>query len=61
MSGRRSARLPGFRVPPLLREVTFRRYWTGSVVSRFGDQISGLAVPLTAVLILHAGPAAMGY
>ena len=27
----------------------------------FGDQISSVAVPLTAVLVLHAGPVAMGY
>jgi MFS family permease len=27
----------------------------------FGDQVSGIALPLTAVLVLHAGAADMGY
>ena len=48
-------------VPALLRERVFRRYWTASTVSMFGDQISGLALPLAAVLVLHAGAAQMGY
>jgi len=46
--------------PPLLRERVFRRYWGASTVSMFGDQVSSIAVPLTAVLVLHAGAAAMG-
>jgi MFS family permease len=45
----------------LLRDRTFRRFWTGQTVSLFGDQIALLAVPLTAVLVLHAGAAQMGY
>ncbi|MFD4655576.1 MFS transporter [Kitasatospora sp. NPDC058444] len=32
----------------------FRRYWTGSLVSRLGDQVTGVALPLIAVLTLHA-------
>jgi MFS family permease len=48
-------------VPPLLREVVFRRYWSASTVSMVGDQVTTIAVPLTAVLSLHAGAAAMGY
>ncbi|TMM39227.1 MAG: MFS transporter [Actinobacteria bacterium] len=47
-------------VPPLLRDVTFRRFWSGQTVSLFGDQIALLAVPLTAVLVLHADAAQMG-
>jgi MFS family permease len=47
--------------PELLRDRTFRRFWTGQTASLFGDQISLLAIPLTAVLVLHAGPAQMGY
>ena len=47
-------------LPPLLRERVFRRYWGASTVSMFGDQVSSIAVPLTAVLVLHAGAAAMG-
>ena len=48
-------------VPPLLRDRVFRRYWGASTISVFGDQVSSVAVPLTAVLVLHAGPAGMGY
>ena len=48
-------------VPALLRDRVFRRYWSASTVSMFGDQISGLALPLAAVLVLHAGAAQMGY
>jgi MFS family permease len=48
-------------VPPLLRERSFRRYWSASTISMFGDQISGIALPLTAVLVLHAGATQMGY
>ena len=40
-------------VPPLLRgNLVFRRFWLGQTISLFGDQISMIAVPLTAVLIL---------
>jgi len=48
-------------IPPLLRERVFRRYWSASTISMFGDQISGIALPLAAVLALHAGTAQMGY
>ena len=48
-------------VPVLLRDRVFRRYWSASTISMFGDQISGIALPLAAVLVLHAGAAQMGY
>ena len=48
-------------VPVLLRERVFRRYWEASTISMFGDQISGIALPLAAVLVLHVGAAQMGY
>jgi MFS family permease len=48
-------------IPPLLRERTFRRYWTGQTISLFGDQVSILALPLTAILVLHAGAEQVGY
>jgi MFS family permease len=52
---------PGRLVPGLLRRPgTFRVLWGGQTISLFGDQISLIAVPLTAVLVLHAGPAQMG-
>ncbi len=49
------------RIPPLLRHQPFRRYWSAQTVSLFGDQISAVALPLLAVLVLHAGAAQMGY
>jgi MFS family permease len=55
--GRRAAA----RVPVLLRDTQFRRYWSGQTISMFGDQISGIAIPLAAVLVLHASAADMGY
>lgn len=48
-------------LPALLREVGFRRYWTGLTVSALGDQVSAIALPLIAVLAVHAGAAQMGY
>ena len=45
----------------LLRLADFRRFWAGQTVSLFGDQISLLALPLVAVLVLDAGAADMGY
>ncbi|MEW5625438.1 MFS transporter [Streptomyces hydrogenans] len=49
------------RVPELLRERTFRRYWSGQTVSLVGDQISLMALPLAAVLVLGADAAQMGW
>ncbi|MET9223668.1 MFS transporter [Streptomyces sp. NPDC093221] len=48
-------------VPELLRQRPFRRYWTGQTVSLLGDQITFLAIPLAAVLVLHADAAQMGW
>jgi MFS family permease len=49
-------------LPPLLTERReFRRYWSGQAISLFGDQITRLALPLVAVLVLHARAAQMGY
>jgi MFS family permease len=47
-------------VPELLREREFRWFWLGQTISVFGDQITLLAIPIVAVLILDADPAAMG-
>ena len=55
-SGRLSA-----AVPDLLRKRSFRRYWTGQSISFVGDQISQIALPLVAVLALHADAAQMGW
>jgi MFS family permease len=48
------------RVPPLLRERVFRRYWSAQSISMLGDQVNGIALPLVGVLTLHATPAQMG-
>jgi MFS family permease len=48
-------------IPELLRDTVFRRYWTGQTVSGLGDQISALAIPLIAVIAVHADAAQMGY
>jgi len=38
----------------------FWRYWTGTTVSGIGDAISAVALPLTAVLVLHASALQVG-
>jgi MFS family permease len=48
-------------IPPILRENrNFRRYFIGQSISMVGDQVSLIALPLTAVLALHATPAEIG-
>jgi len=48
------------RSTPLHRQPLFRRFWAAQTVSVFGDQISALAIPLTAVIVLDASPLEMG-
>lgn len=48
-------------IPPILREnLNFRRYFVGQSISLLGDQVTLIALPLTAVLALHATPGQMG-
>jgi MFS family permease len=48
-------------LPPILRENrNFRRYFIGQSVSLLGDQVTLIALPLTAVLALDATPGQMG-
>jgi MFS family permease len=48
-------------LPPLLRtNPNFRRFFIGQSVSLLGDQITAIALPLTAVLALHASAGQMG-
>lgn len=49
------------RLPSLLRDRVFRRFWLGQTVSLVGDQVTLFAIPLVAVLFLRASPAEMGY
>ena len=49
------------RIPGLLRHnENFRRYFIGQSVSMLGDQVATIALPLTAVLALHASAGQMG-
>ena len=44
----------------LLRDPTYRRLWSSILISSFGGQVTLLAIPLTAAVLLHAAPAQMG-
>src|SRR5437870_4076802 len=48
--------------PPgdLLRDATYRRLWSSILISSFGGQVTMLALPLTAAVLLHASPTQMG-
>jgi MFS family permease len=51
-----------FALPPddLLRDAVFRRLWSSILISSLGGQITMLALPLTAVVLLQATPTQMG-
>ncbi|WP_418317211.1 MFS transporter [Piscinibacter sakaiensis] len=44
----------------LLRNAIYRRLWTSILISSFGGQVTMLALPLTAAVLLHATPTQMG-
>src|SRR4029434_4340521 len=44
----------------LLRDATYRRLWSSIFISSFGGQVTMLALPLTAAVLLHATPTQMG-
>ncbi|HEY0584241.1 MAG TPA: MFS transporter, partial [Chloroflexota bacterium] len=44
----------------LWRHPDFVKLWTGHTISRFGSEISNLAIPLTAALVLNASAFQMG-
>ena len=44
----------------LLRDASYRRLWTSVLISSFGGQITLLALPLTAAVLLRATPLQMG-
>ncbi len=44
----------------LLRDATYRRLWSSILISSFGGQVTMLALPLTAAVLLHATPTQMG-
>jgi MFS family permease len=45
----------------LWRHPDFLKLWIGDTVSQFGSQITALAVPLAAAIVLQATPAEMGF
>ena len=46
--------------PPLLGQPEFRKFWLGQTISVFGDQVTALALPIVAVLVLGASSSDMG-
>ena len=48
------------RLTPLHRQPLFLRFWSAQTISVFGDQISALAIPLTAILVLDASAFEVG-
>src|SRR5215471_14575794 len=46
------------RLPGLTRD--FRQLWSATAISQLGTQVSELAIPLAAIIALHAGPAGVG-
>lgn len=47
-------------IPSLLHRAPFRNFWIGQTISVVGDQVTLLAIPIVAVLVLNAQPADMG-
>jgi MFS family permease len=52
--------LPALPANDLLRDFAYRRLWTSILISSFGGQVTMLALPLTAAVLLHASPTQMG-
>ena len=52
--------LPALPADDLLRDLAYRRLWTSILISSFGGQVTMLALPLTAAVLLHASPTQMG-
>jgi MFS family permease len=49
------------RIPAVLRDLNFRRFWTAQTISYMGDQVTMIALPLIAVLALHASAAQVAF
>jgi MFS family permease len=45
----------------LLRDAVYRRLWSSILISSCGGQVTLLALPLTAAVLLHAKPTQMGW
>src|SRR5438309_11769398 len=44
----------------LWRNSNFLKLWTSETISQFGSQFTGLALPLTAIIILNANSTELG-
>ena len=51
---------PWLPATDLLRDAAYRRLWTSILISSFGGQVTMLALPLTAAILLQATPTQMG-
>jgi len=51
---------PALPANDLLRDRAYRRLWTSIAISSVGGQVTMLALPLTAAVLLHASPTQMG-
>jgi MFS family permease len=51
---------PRLAANDLLRDAAYRRLWTSILISSFGGQVTMLALPLTAAVLLQATPTQMG-
>lgn len=51
---------PAWPSDDLLRDRVYRRLWLSILISSVGGQVTMLALPLTAALMLHATPTQMG-
>ena len=62
MTGFRTGIRARFALPAddLLHNATYRRLWTSILISSLGGQVTMLALPLTAAVLLHASPTQMG-
>ncbi len=47
--------------PTLWKNNDFLKFWAGQTISVFGSAVTNLALPLTAVTVLNASPAQMGF
>ena len=52
--------MPALARDDLLRDASYRRLWSSILISSLGGQITMLALPLTAAVLLHATPSQMG-
>ena len=51
---------PWLAATDLLHDAAYRRLWTSILISSFGGQVTLLALPLTAAVLLHASATQMG-